>query len=206
MLLQHERGETSGRGFQLANRLKWSRQWGPLQFGPDLNHSYFRARTKGGVTLIFGNPDVITTGPGTNTDATATFANGAVAAFAESAAIDTAGNFIAFHYILNTNGDHNISEIDYTGHGHFNNKEEFTVDQKFFASLTFQYKLASQPIDLYVGGQLLRQDEQLTDIYACVSAGAKGSAPEPGTKSKPAEAGLNRLREPHRVREIGPRC
>src|SRR4051794_18422140 len=36
MLLQHEKGETSGREAQLANRLKWSRQWGPLQDTPSL--------------------------------------------------------------------------------------------------------------------------------------------------------------------------
>ena len=138
-----------------------------VQIGSDLNHSYFRARTKGGVILIFGNPEIIT-GAG-NFDATIRFANNAITAFAESAAVDTAGNIISFDYQSNNNGDYNIAEIDYTGHGYFNDHGVFVVDRNPFASLNFRYKPAKRPLDFYVGGQLLRKDEQLTDIYACVS-------------------------------------
>jgi hypothetical protein len=141
-----------------------------VQYGSDLSHSYFRVRTKGGVTLILGNPDAVTTGPGAATDAMVQFNNGAVAVFAESAAIDTAGNFISFHYDQNHKGDYNVSEIDYTGHGHYVG-QTFIVDRNPFASVTFKYTSAGiRPIDVYIGGQPLSKDQQLTDIYACVSS------------------------------------
>ena len=103
------------------------------QYGADLNHSYFRARTKGGVTLVFGNPANALPAPPRNPtalDATIKFANGSVVAFAESAAIDSAGNFISFHYQSNGYGDYNIIEIDYTGRGTINEKAVISVDQK----------------------------------------------------------------------------
>ena len=58
-------------------------------------------------------------------------------AFAESAAIDTAGNFISFHYQSNNFGDYNVIEIDYTGHGTINEKAVISVDQNPYASVTF---------------------------------------------------------------------
>jgi Salmonella virulence plasmid 65kDa B protein len=134
------------------------------KLSPDLNHSYFRARTKGGVTLLFGNPEIVTAAPNPNSlDATVRFANGTVMAFAESAAVDTAGNFIAFHYDIKDsdskdNGEYNISEIDYTGHGRLDYRGVLAVDRNPFAKVDFAYK-ATRPIDVYVGGQLLRRDK-----------------------------------------------
>ncbi len=139
-----------------------------VEIGSDLNHSYFIVRSKGGVILIFGNQEIIS-GIG-NFDSTIRFSNNDVETFAESAAIDTAGNVIKFHYNSNNNGDFNISEIDYTGHGKFDDRGIFVIDRNPFASLNFVYKPASRPLEFYVGGQLLRKDEQLTDIYSCVSS------------------------------------
>lgn len=144
-----------------------------VQFGPDFAHSYFRARTKGGVTLIFGNSEIAAspTAP-SKLDATIRLDNGSgpILVYAESAAIDTAGNFISFHYQSNGWGDYNISEINYTGHGRTNEKGVITVDRDPFASVSFVYEnQASRPIELYVGGHLLRKDQRLTDIYSCVS-------------------------------------
>ncbi len=144
-----------------------------VQFGPNLGHSYFRARTKGGVTLVFGNPAILAspTGNPSQLDATIRLDNGAgpILLFAESAAIDTAGNFIAFHYQSNGFGDYNVSEIDYTGHGRINDRAVIAADRDPFASLTFAYEKASRPMELYVGGHLLKKDQRLTDIYSCVS-------------------------------------
>jgi RHS repeat-associated protein len=145
-----------------------------VQFGPDLGHSYFRARTKGGVTLIFGNPAILAAPPAnpSELDATIRVDNGAgpVLIFAESAAIDTAGNFITFHYQSNGFGDYNITEVDYTGHGRINDKGVISKDRDPFASVTFIYETAARPIELYVGGHLLRKDRRLTEIYSCVSS------------------------------------
>ena len=142
-----------------------------VQFGPDLNHSYFRARTKGGVTLVFGNPAIIAAAPADRVklDATIRFSDDSVIAFAESAAIDTAGNFIAFHYQSNNMGDYNISEVDYAGHGSIDDLANIKVDREPFASVTFIYEPAPRPLEVYVAGQLLRKDKRLTDIYSCVS-------------------------------------
>lgn len=139
-----------------------------VQFGPDLNHSYFRARTKGGVTLIFGNPAIIAT-PSAELDATIKFFDKSVVTFAESAVVDTAGNFIAFHYQSNNYGDYNIVEVDYTGHGSIDNNAVITKDRDPFASVTFVYGPAPRPIELYVAGQIIKKDKRLTDIYSCVS-------------------------------------
>jgi hypothetical protein len=112
--------------------------------GIDLNHSYFRVRTKGGVTIVFGNPANATGGGNqASLDATIRFEDHPdrpVLAFAESAAIDTAGNFISFHYQSNKNGDYNITEIDYTGHGTIDEKAVLSIDQNPYASMTFIYE------------------------------------------------------------------
>jgi hypothetical protein len=148
-----------------------------MQFGPDLSHSYFRARTKGGVTLVFGNPAILASPPANPSDLDATIrldnGTGPVLAFAESAAIDTVGNYIAFHYRSNGFGDYNISEIDYTGHGQIDDRGVITKNRDPFASVTFIYetdnKKLPRPIEQYVGGHLIRKNQRLTDIYSCVS-------------------------------------
>ena len=66
-------------------------------------------------------------------------------------------------------GDYNVSEIDYTGHGRINDRAVIAADRDPFASLTFAYEKASRPMELYVGGHLLKKDQRLTDIYSCVS-------------------------------------
>ncbi|WP_171054517.1 RHS repeat-associated core domain-containing protein [Roseovarius arcticus] len=142
-----------------------------VQYGPDLNHSYFRVRTKGGVTLIFGNPEILTIGDPASPDLDATIhlSNGAVLAFAESIAADTVGNFIQFRYQKNGLGDYNIRNIYYTGHGRFDEKSLLHVDRGFFAAITFRYTAAPRPLEVYVGGQSLKKDQKLTDVYSCVS-------------------------------------
>jgi hypothetical protein len=144
-----------------------------VQFGPDLSHSYFRARTKGGVTLIFGNPAILRSPLASSSELDASIrvnnSTGPILVFAESAAIDTAGNFITFHYQSNDLGDYNVSEIDYTGHGQIDAKGIISKDRDPFASVTFVYENAPRPIELYVGGYLLRKYKRLTDIVSCVS-------------------------------------
>jgi RHS repeat-associated protein len=150
-----------------------------IQFGEHLDQSYFRARTKGGVTLVFGNPDTShTPHPGAReVDATIYIhtAIGNVAhvlTFAESAAIDSPGNIIKFHYTSKGVGDYNISEIDYTAHGKIDDQAIIDIepDKPFFASINFDYEDAPRPMDLYVGGGLIRKDERLTSIVSCVSS------------------------------------
>jgi RHS repeat-associated protein len=140
-----------------------------LQLGADLNHSLFRVRTKGGVTLILGSPKILQAAPpASELDATIRFADGSVMAFAESAAIDTAGNFITFRYQSNGLGDYNISEIQYTGHGKLAEDGSIVVDRKPFAGVSFSYEFAPHALEVFVGGQLLRKDQRLTDIASCV--------------------------------------
>lgn len=141
-----------------------------IRYGEHLNNSYFRVRTKGGVTLVFGNPAIVTLSPNpSDLDATIRFQDNSVAAFAESRAIDTAGNFIEFHYQSNGVGDYNVSEIDYTGRGAIDEKAIIAKDRDPFASVTFIYETSSRPLEVYIAGQLLRKDRRLTDIYSCVS-------------------------------------
>ncbi|TBA07730.1 lipid II-degrading bacteriocin [Rhizobium ruizarguesonis] len=142
-----------------------------VQYGPDLNHSYFRVRTKGGVTLIFGNPEISVIGDPTSPDLDATIHlhDGSVLAYAESVAADTVGNFIELSYQKNGFGDYNISNIYYTGHGSFDAKSILHVDRGFYAAISFRYTSAPRPLEVYIGGQVLRKDQQLTDVYSCVS-------------------------------------
>lgn len=138
-----------------------------IQFGPDLEHSFFLAQTKGGVTILFGNAENVSGSPG---DSVVRFGDGRVLGFAESLAIDTAGNTIEFHYDQNQNGDYNISHIDYTGHGHLGEDGKLVADKRPFASVTFTYtKKTSRSLETFVGGHSLVRDRQLTDIVSCVS-------------------------------------
>jgi hypothetical protein len=148
-----------------------------IQIGADLNHSYFLAKTKGGVTLVLGNPENVTAGAVSGAlDATIKFHDGTVIAFAESVVIDTSGNYISFHYEANTYGDNNVTEIDYTGHGTVDAAGHISTDRAPFASVSFYYdELKTRPLEYYVGGQLLRKDRRLTDIYSCVSSDALAS-------------------------------
>jgi RHS repeat-associated protein len=152
-----------------------------VQFGADLEHSYFRARTKGGVTIVFGNADNARA-PSSGSpqlDATIHVRNplnntAHVLTFAESLAIDSAGNYIQFHYEPDAvagayTGDYNISEIDYTAHGQIDDQAVVTEDRGPFAVINFRYKNAPRPMQLYVGGAFLQRNRQLTDIFACVS-------------------------------------
>ena len=147
-----------------------------VRYGGDLDASYFRVRTKGGVTIIFGNPGnasspnrdlikydatILTHREIENKDR--------VLAFAQSSVIDTVGNYIEFHYEQNGNGDYNVKEIIYTGHGSIDALGIITPDRKPYASLTFVYDDASTPLETFVSGALLRRDKKLTDIYSCTS-------------------------------------
>jgi hypothetical protein len=140
------------------------------QFGPDLNHSYFRVRSKGGITLVLGNPEIVSPQSidPSNLDAAIRVADHSVSAFAESAAIDTAGNFLKFHYNSNGFGDYNVSNIYYTGHGSIDAIGIITEDRKPYAALTFSYESAPRPMEAYVGGQLIRKDLRLTDVHSCI--------------------------------------
>jgi hypothetical protein len=137
-----------------------------IQIGPDLEHSFFLVQTKGGVTLVFGNAENASGSPG---DSVVRFADGRVLGFAESLAVDTAGNTIEFHYDQNKNGDYNVSHIDYTAHGHFPDDGKFVQDKRPFASLTFSYVAASRPLETFVAGHSLVKDRKLVAIASCIS-------------------------------------
>ncbi|WP_429924102.1 eCIS core domain-containing protein [Agrobacterium vitis] len=145
-----------------------------VRFGQDLDSSYFRVRTKGGVTLIFGNPGN-KTGPRdpNKNDATILVRKQGetldhVLAFAESAALDTVGNYISFHYEQYGNGDYNVREILYTGHGELDNDGVLTSDRDPFASVSFLYAKAPA-LRTYVSGAALVREKKLTDIFSCVA-------------------------------------
>ncbi|MBV9825375.1 MAG: hypothetical protein JO001_06850, partial [Alphaproteobacteria bacterium] len=174
-----------------------------VRYGPSLERSYFRVRTKGGLTLVFGNPGNATTSSPDPVRYDATIlihrdkagdsTKDHALLFAESVAIDTAGNFIAFHYKQNGNGDYNIDEIIYTGHGSIDDAAVITVDRDPFASVTFQYQDAPRPLDAYVSGGLLRKEKTLSDIYSCVSD---------ATISYPFDCGAATLATDTRVHQV----
>ncbi|TBB15098.1 hypothetical protein ELH51_33610 (plasmid) [Rhizobium ruizarguesonis] len=147
-----------------------------VRFGPDLDSSYFKVRTKGGVTLIFGNPEN-TSGPRDpkKNDATILIrrqgeAVDRVLGYAESTVIDTAGNFIEFHYEQYGNGDYNIREILYTGHGTADDKGVVARDTAPYASVSFIYDKAPA-LRTFVAGAVLVRERKLTDIFSCVADG-----------------------------------
>ena len=62
------------------------------RFGPDLEHSFFRARTKSGLTVFYGNPALSGSYSAfQSADASIRFSNGSLMALAESIAVDAAG-------------------------------------------------------------------------------------------------------------------
>jgi Salmonella virulence plasmid 65kDa B protein len=146
-----------------------------VQIGPDLSHSYFKVQTKGGLTIIFGNPDNPYFGtPGFNgiVDATVRFSDSSVLAFAASAAVDSAGNYIEFHYELKNNGDYNgdynVTHIDYTGHGVLDDDDKIVTDRKPFASINFSYENAPRPLEVFVAGRSIVKNRRLVEIVSCV--------------------------------------
>src|SRR5262245_28088115 len=64
-----------------------------------------------------------------------------------------------------------VTEIDYTGHGILDAKGLLVTDRAPLASVSFHYETKTiRPLEVYVGGQLLRKDRRLADIYSCVSS------------------------------------
>ena len=137
-----------------------------FQIGPDLEHSFFLAQTKGGITVVFGNSENVSGSPG---DSVVRFSDNRVLGFAESLAIDTTGNAIEFHYDQNHNGDYNISRIDYTSHGQLSDDGKYVTDRRPFASLTFNYVPASTSLETFVAGHSIVKDRQMVGITSCVS-------------------------------------
>jgi hypothetical protein len=150
-----------------------------VRYGDSLERSYFRVRSKGGVTLVFGNPSVVNVPTASALDKnvfdatiqihSASSNTDLILAFAESAVVDTAGNIIYFRYKQEGKGDYNIDEILYTAHGSIDENAEITEDAPPFASVSFVYAPAVAPEDVYVAGALLEKNVTLTDLYSCVS-------------------------------------
>ncbi|MBX5206830.1 RHS repeat domain-containing protein [Rhizobium sp. NZLR11] len=137
-----------------------------FQIGPDLQHSYFKVQTKGGLTILLGNAENKNGAPD---DSVVRFPDGTIVAFAESLAIDTAGNFIEFNYDQNGKGQYNVSHINYTGHGSLADNDVLRDDQRPYASVTFDYKNV-RPLEVFTGGRSLVRDHILTDIRSCVGS------------------------------------
>lgn len=112
-----------------------------VRYGNNLDSSYFRAKTKGGVIIVFG--DTQANGNSTiliHRDSPTDKSNHALA-FAESAVMDTAGNFIEFHYNQNGKGDYNIDQILYTGYGSIKRKRCYNKRRKSIYQSNFLVQL-----------------------------------------------------------------
>src|SRR5262249_38135671 len=100
------------------------------QVGATFATSFFKVETKGGVTILFN---------GTH-GSRVKLSDGTVLLLAESAIIDSAGNFIEYHYDTNDKGNYDIQSIKYTGHGVLDPSGNIVADQAPFASIDFTYE------------------------------------------------------------------
>jgi RHS repeat-associated protein len=130
------------------------------QIGANLRTSIFRVQTKGGLTLIFD---------GSN-NSHILLDNGNVLAFAESRAIDSAGNYIDFYYDINRLGDGNLVQIRYTGHVDLDHDGNLVTgrDQKPFATVDFSYENAPREIESFVAGRQILRSKRLKSIVSKV--------------------------------------
>ena len=124
-----------------------------------LENSYFTVDTKGGVTLVFN---------GSN-GSKVKLSDGSILLFAESAAIDTVGNYIEFSYQGNNNGNYDISSINYTGHGKLKDGN-IIADSGYspFATIDFTYEKV-RALSSYIAGRSIVRDIRLTSISTHVA-------------------------------------
>ncbi|MGU3404107.1 RHS repeat-associated core domain-containing protein [Methylobacterium brachiatum] len=145
-----------------------------FQVGPTLERSYFEVRTKGGLTLLFGNIENARDKPD---NSVIRFKDGKVLGFAESIAIDTSGNFIEFKYESTQDGEAHVSQVNYTGLGRFTfnptsgSVASFIRDLCPFASVQFDYNTKSQrKLQVFVAGHEIIKEKRLEGIRSWVSA------------------------------------
>ncbi|MHC6157517.1 RHS repeat-associated core domain-containing protein [Bradyrhizobium elkanii] len=178
-----------------------------VRYGASLERSYFRVRTKGGLTIVFGNPgNASTPSPDPvkydasiliRRDVAGDNLKDHVLAFAESAAIDTAGNIIEFHYKQNGKGDYNVDQVLYTGHGSIDDKAVVTVERAPFASVSFTYQDAPRPLEVYLSGGLLKKEKILSDLHSCVSENAISYPFDCKSKTSSAVGGVYQVAHYH---------
>ena len=114
---------------------------------------YFRVWTKAGQIIEFGN-----------TIDSRVEAQGKTAAlsWAANKISDTVGNYFTFTYFEdNTNGEHHVTRIDYTGNS--------AAALSTYNAVDFVYEARPDPAMSYVAGSLLRQTQRLTHVRTSAS-------------------------------------
>jgi RHS repeat-associated protein len=124
------------------------------QVGQGFETCYFKVETKGGVILLFN-------GAG---GSRVKLSDGKTLLLAESAAIDTVGNYIEFSYDGNATGNYDVKSIKYTGHGQLiDGQIQPDVSSRPYASVDFAYETV-RSLDNYIAGHRITRDVRLKGI------------------------------------------